>query len=97
MTSDSHAGKPGAFWSGLAVSKAGAEMLVRIQAEEWDSLPHLRINAVVPGPVHSPQRQRTHPGEVKERLPKPEDLLPVYLYLMGPDSRGTTGQVFPCQ
>jgi NAD(P)-dependent dehydrogenase (short-subunit alcohol dehydrogenase family) len=69
---------------------------VRIQSEEWDAAPNLRINAVVPGPVNSPQRLRTHPGEVKDALPKPEDLLPVYLYLMGPDSKGTTGQVFPC-
>ncbi|HSD59754.1 MAG TPA: SDR family NAD(P)-dependent oxidoreductase [Burkholderiales bacterium] len=97
MTSDTHARKPGTFWSGLAISKAGVEMLVRIQAEEWDGTPSLRINAVVPGPVHSPQRQRTHPGELKDQLPKPEDLMPVYLYLMGPDSRGVTGQVFSCQ
>ena len=97
MTSDSHAREPASFWGGLAISKAGLEMLVRIQAEEWDNAPNLRINAVVPGPVHSPQRQRTHPGEVKDKLPKPEDLLPVYLWLMGPDSRGTTGQVIPCQ
>jgi NAD(P)-dependent dehydrogenase (short-subunit alcohol dehydrogenase family) len=96
MTSDTHAQKPAAFWSGLAISKAGVEMLVRIQSEEWDAAPNLRINAVVPGPVNSPQRLRTHPGEVKDALPKPEDLLPVYLYLMGPDSKGTTGQVFPC-
>jgi len=97
MTSDTHAQKPGAFWSGLAIAKAGVEMLVRIQAEEWDGTPGLRINAVVPGPVHSPQRQRTHPGELKDKLQKPEDLMPVYLYLMGPDSRGVTGQLFPCQ
>ncbi len=97
MTSDTHAQKPGAFWSGLAISKGGVEMLVRIQAEEWDSAPNLRINAVVPGPVHSPQRLRTHPGETKDALPKPEALMPVYLYLMGPDSRGTSGEVLACQ
>lgn len=97
MTSDTHAQMPGAFWTGLAISKAGVEMLVRIQAEEWDATPNLRINAVVPGPVNSPQRLRTHPGELKDSLPKPEDLLPVYLYLMGPASRGITGHVLPCQ
>jgi NAD(P)-dependent dehydrogenase (short-subunit alcohol dehydrogenase family) len=97
MTSDTHAQKPGAFWGGLAISKAGVEMLVRIQAQEWEGSPNLRINAVVPGPVNSPQRQRTHPGELKDKLPRPEDLLPVYLYLMGPDSRGVTGRVFSCQ
>jgi len=25
-------------------------------------------------------------------LPAPEDVMSLYLYLMGPDSRGTTGQ-----
>ena len=97
LTSDDHAGRARGYWGALSVTKAGIELLARIQADEWDALPGLRINAVAPGPVDSPQRQRTHPGDVKTHLPRPEDLMPVYLYLMGPDSRGTTGQVLACQ
>ena len=47
---------------------------------------NLRVNLLVPGPVDSPQRQHTHPGESSASRPRPETLMPVYLYLIGPDS-----------
>lgn len=97
MTSDTHGHKPAAYWGGFAVAKAGVEALVKIQAEEWEILPHMRINAVVPGPVNTPQRAKTHPGEIKQTLPQPEDLMATYLYLMGPDSKAVSGQVIFCQ
>lgn len=93
MTSETHGHVPAAFWGGFAVAKSGIETLVKIWAQELEIHPNLRINAVVPGPVQSPQRAYTHPGENKDRLPKPETLMPLYLYLLGQDSRGTSGQV----
>ncbi len=93
MTSETHGHTPTAFWGGFAVAKSGVEALVNIWAQELEVYPTLRINAVVPGPVQSPQRVRTYPGEHKNSLPKPETLMPLYLYLMGPDSRGTSGQI----
>lgn len=93
VTSETHGHTPTAFWGGFAVAKGGLETMVRIWAQELDILPNLRINAVIPGPVQSPQRTRTHPGERKENLPAAETLMPLYLYLMGPDSRGTSGQI----
>jgi len=93
MTSETHGHTPAAFWGGFAVAKSGVETLVKIWAQELDIHPGLRINAVVPGPVQSPQRTRTHPGESKKSLPQAEMLMPLYLYLMGQDSRGTSGQV----
>ena len=97
FTSETHASAPAAFWGGYAVSKAGLETLAQIQADEWSGEPHLRINTIVPGPVNSPLRSKTHPGEVSESLPVPETLVPLYLYLLGPDSRGVSGQVFHFQ
>ncbi len=94
MTSDHHASHPAAYWGVFAVAKSGMETLVKIWAQEWEMLPQLRINAVEPGPVQSPQRLRTHPGEVHETLPPDTSLMPTYLYLMGKDSRGVSGQVF---
>jgi NAD(P)-dependent dehydrogenase (short-subunit alcohol dehydrogenase family) len=96
MTSDTHGHNPAAYWGGFAVAKAGVEVLVRIQAQEWETIPSLRINAVIPGPVRSPQRSRTHPGEIKQSLRTPEDLMPAYLYLMGPDSKATSGEILFC-
>jgi NAD(P)-dependent dehydrogenase (short-subunit alcohol dehydrogenase family) len=96
MTSDTHGHDPAAYWGGFAVAKAGVEVLVRIQGQEWETIPSLRINAVIPGPVRSPQRSRTHPGEIKQSLRQPEDLMPAYLYLMGPDSKATSGEILFC-
>ncbi len=96
MTSDTHGHDPAAYWGGFAVAKAGVEVLVKIQAQEWEILQNLRINAVIPGPVHCPQRTRTHPGEVKQSLRQPEDLMPTYLYLIGPDSKAVSGQTVFC-
>ncbi|MBI2312148.1 MAG: YciK family oxidoreductase [Betaproteobacteria bacterium] len=97
MTSETHGHSPAAYWGGLAVVKSGIETLVKVASQEWEMYGNLRMNAVIPGPVQSPQRTRTHPGEAKSNLPRPEDLMPVYLYLMGPDSKGVSGQIIDCQ
>lgn len=94
MTSATSGHAPQALWGSYAVSKAGLEALVKIWAQEWESQPHLRINAVIPGPVHTPQRSKTHPGEMKTTLRKPDDLMSAYLYLLGRDSIGVSGQTF---
>lgn len=96
MTSDTHGHEPSAYWGGFAVAKAGVEVLVKIQAQEWEMVPNLRINCVIPGPVNTPQRTRTHPAEVKQSLRQPEDLMACYLYLMGPASKAVSGKTIFC-
>lgn len=96
MTSETHGHAPAAYWGSFAVSKAGVETLVKLWAQELEIYPNLRLNGLIPGPVQSPQRVRTHPGEVKESLPEPDSLMPSYLYLMGGDSRGVSGQIVAC-
>lgn len=96
FTGESHGHRPAAYWGGYAVSKSALETLVTIFSQELERLPNIRINMLIPGPVNSPLRRRTHPGEVPESLPQPADLLPWYLWLMGPDSRGTRGRTIEC-
>lgn len=96
MTSSSHGLNPSAYWGGFAVAKAGVEALMKIQADEWESAPDLRINSIVPGVVNSPQRMITHPGEIKQAMRHPDDVMDTYLYLMGPDSKGINGQTVFC-
>lgn len=96
FTSETHGHVPAPYWGAYAVSKAAAESLMKIQAAEWSDAPGLRANAVVPGPVASPSRARTHPGELASSQRAPETLMPAYLYLMGPDSRGVSGVVLEC-
>jgi len=97
FTSETHASAPSAFWGGYAVSKAAMETLAKIQADEWSNHPNRRANIVIPGPIASPLRSRTHPGEMHSTLPKPEDVTALYLYLLGPDSREVSGQIFRFQ
>lgn len=94
FTSETHGHTPAAYWGAFAVSKAGLETVVKIWPEELTPHPHLRMNAIVPGPVRSPQRLISHPAENRAQLPTMESLMPLYLYLMGPDSRDENGRVF---
>ena len=97
MTTSTHSHNPTAYWGGFAVAKAGLETFVKIQADEWKELSNLRINGLMPGIVNTPQRAKTHPGEIKKTLLQPEDLMPIYLFLMGPDSRAIKGEIIACQ
>ena len=97
FTGETHGHQPSAYWGGYAVAKAGLEALATIWGGELEQpQPNLRINTLIPGPTATTLRTRTHPGEDLNRLPLPEQLMPDYLYLMGPDSRGVTGQTLLC-
>jgi NAD(P)-dependent dehydrogenase (short-subunit alcohol dehydrogenase family) len=97
FTSTTAGHHPAAYWGAHAISKSAGEMLAKIWALEMEILPDLRINTVIPGAVNTPQRQRSHPGGLLSSLPAPEAIMPLYLYLMGHDSAGVSGQVFEAQ
>jgi NAD(P)-dependent dehydrogenase (short-subunit alcohol dehydrogenase family) len=97
VTSTTAAQKPGAFWGAHAISKSAADILVKIWAQELETFPNIRINTVIPGPVQCPQRKLSHPGELHTNLPQTDSLMPLYLYLMGQDSAGVSGQTFEAQ
>jgi len=91
LLGETHGHAPAAYWGGFAVSKAALEAYFKVQADEWSDAP-MRINLFTPGPVHSPQRMKTHPGEDKSHLPTCDDVALRLLWLMGPDSREVRGQ-----
>ena len=86
-----------AYWGAYSVSKFGVEALSQILAEEHASAGKLRFNAVNPGGTRTSMRAKAYPGEDPDTLPQPEDILPVYLYLLGPDSRGVNGESLNAQ
>lgn len=94
FTSTSAAQHPASFWGAHAISKAAADHMAKTWALELENAAGLRINTVVPGAVQSPQRQKSHPGELHANLPTAQSLMSAYLYLMGPDSAGVSGQTF---
>jgi len=93
FTSDSSARKAPAYFGAYGVSKIALEGFSGILAEELELSKKIRVNILVPGPVNSPLRKRAYPAEDKEKLPVMESLAPAYLYLFGPQSIGTNGQV----
>lgn len=92
LVGETHGHTPCAYWGGFAVSKAALEAYFRIQADEWSGA-RQRINLLIPGPMHSPQRARTHPGEDKTGLPTCDEVAETLLYLMSPASRQRRGEI----
>ena len=90
---ETHGLKASPYWGAFSVSKAGLSHLTQIAASEWDCYPNLRVNLLVPGPVHSPQRTRTHPGVAKTELPSIDTLLPAFRYWAGSESAGRSGEI----
>jgi NAD(P)-dependent dehydrogenase (short-subunit alcohol dehydrogenase family) len=97
FTLDNRGEQPRAYWGGYAVTKAGVATLARELADEWENRPNLRINAVVPGPIRSPLRGQTHPGEDRAALPSPDALVLLYLHLIAGQTKADSGQLVTAQ
>ena len=97
FTSSSVGRKGRAYWGGYAVSKFANEGLMQVLADEVDGIAPVRANSINPGATRTDMRAKAYPGEDPMTLPAPEDILPVYLYLMGPDSQGVNGKAFDAQ
>ncbi len=89
--------KARAYWGAYAVSKYGIEALSLTLADETEFRGTLRVNSLNPGAVRTAMRRQAFPAEDLSTLKTPEDILPAYLYLLGPDSKGVTGQQFDAQ
>ena len=93
FTLDTRGQTPRAYWGAYAVAKAGLAALATILADEWENRPTLRVNAVVPGPINSPLRAQTHPGEERTALPDPQALVPLYLHLLAAQPKAESGML----
>jgi NAD(P)-dependent dehydrogenase (short-subunit alcohol dehydrogenase family) len=91
FTLDTRGVAPKAYWGAYAASKAGLAALAATLADEWESREHMRVNAVVPGPMRSPLRTQTHPGENVATLTPPERLVPLYLHLIAGQRKDESG------
>lgn len=98
FTSSSVGRKGKAYWGAYAVSKFGIEGLMQVLADELDDEHHnIRVNSINPGATRTNMRTHAYPAENPIHNPLPEDIMGTYLYLMGKDSTGTTGQAFDAQ
>ena len=92
FTAETHAFQPAAYWGAFAVSKSGLGTLAAIWADECEQSGKPRFHVVVPGPVASPQRMQSHPGENRAALPTTETVAKAYLRLLGPEGRSLGAQ-----
>ncbi len=97
FTSSSVGRKGRAYWGAYGISKAATENMMQIWADEVEVNTNIRINSLNPGATRTRMRAKAYPGEDPNTLPKPEDILATYLYLIGPDSKNETGQQFDAQ
>jgi NAD(P)-dependent dehydrogenase (short-subunit alcohol dehydrogenase family) len=85
-----------AFWGAYSVSKFGTEALSQILADE-NRHTSLRANCINPGPLRTKMRLAAYPAEDRDALKRPEDIMASYVYLLGPDSQGVTGESIDVQ
>ncbi len=86
-----------AHWGAYAVSKFGVEGFMQTFADEHDREDGIRANSVKPGATRTDMRAAAYPAEDKSLLKLPEEILLPFIYCLGPDSKGTTGQTFDSQ
>ncbi|MEE4659307.1 MAG: YciK family oxidoreductase [Halieaceae bacterium] len=86
-----------AHWGAYAVSKFATEGMMQVLADELENISRVRVNSLNPGATRTRMRAAAYPGEDPNTLKTAEDLMPAYLYLLGDDSIGVTGQALNAQ
>jgi NAD(P)-dependent dehydrogenase (short-subunit alcohol dehydrogenase family) len=87
-----------AFWGAYAVSKFATEGFMQVLADELDNTEHrIRVNCINPGATRTNMRADAYPAENPMSNPSPDEIMPLYLYLMGDESLDVTGQTLDAQ
>ena len=89
---ETHGAEPRAYWGGFAVAKSGLSALAAIWAQELEHKGKPRMNVIIPGPIATPQRAQSHPGENRAALRSAESAARSLLFLLGPDARNFNGR-----
>ncbi|MBC3955308.1 YciK family oxidoreductase [Pseudomonas triticifolii] len=97
FTSSSVGRKGRAHWGAYGVSKFATEGLMQTLADELEGVTAVRANSINPGGTRTSMRAQAYPAENPLNNPTPEEIMPVYLYLMGPDSNDVNGQALNAQ
>jgi NAD(P)-dependent dehydrogenase (short-subunit alcohol dehydrogenase family) len=97
FTSSGVGRKGRAYWGAYAVSKFALEGLSQILSAELEGITAVRVNTLNPGRARTQMRRAAYPAEDINTLPLPETLTGPYIALLGPATRGVTGQAFDGQ
>lgn len=96
FTSSTVGHKGRAFWGTYAMSKFATEGMMQVLADELAGTT-VRVNAINPGGTRTGMRAKAFPAEDISQLKTPADIMPLYLYLMGPESKTVHGQCIDAQ
>ena len=89
-----HVGR--AFWGTYAISKFATEGMMQVLADELSDT-EIRVNAINPGGTRTSMRASAFPAEDPNSLKTPEDIIPLYTYLMASESQNVHGQCIDAQ
>lgn len=96
FTTSSVGHKGRAYWGAYSVSKFATEGMMQVIADEYEES-SVRTNAINPGATNTKMRSTAYPAEDKENLVTPEDIMPLYVYLMSDESGHVNGEVLNAQ
>jgi NAD(P)-dependent dehydrogenase (short-subunit alcohol dehydrogenase family) len=97
FTSSSVGRQGRAYWGAYAVSKFAIEGLSQVLSQELEGISHVRVNTLNPGRTRTAMRRQAYPAEDSATVPPPAAITAAYLALLGPASRGVSGQAFDAQ
>ena len=81
-----------AYWGAYSITKFAVEGLMQVLADELANTSSIKVNSINPGGTRTKMRASAYPAEDPASVPSPESLMPVYLYLMGPEGEHLHGQ-----
>ena len=86
-----------ANWGAYAISKFAVEGMMQTFADELKNTSNIKVNCINPGATRTRMRANAYPAEEPAGVTAPEDIMGLYNYLMGTDSKGVTGQSLDAQ
>ncbi|KXW56960.1 SDR family NAD(P)-dependent oxidoreductase [Ferrovum sp. PN-J185] len=81
------------LWGGFGLTQNTVLNLMQLFAREYQNNLSIRFNLIAPGPIATPMRIRTHPGEINQDQRPASLLIEPFLYWMSDASRGRTGEI----
>ena len=98
FTGETHGVQPAAYWGGFAVAQGRRfPPLATIWADELEHAGKPRMNVLVPGPIASPQRARSHPGRGSRARCARREAAPAHsCTCWGADGAAVTGKTLAC-
>lgn len=81
-----------AHWGAYSVSKFAIEGLMQVLSQELRQTSNISVCSLNPGATRTAMRKDAYPAENPMTQPTPAAIMPVYLYLFGPEGSAFNGQ-----